>query len=210
MACCLTAPSHHLNQCWLIVSKVLWYSPEGIIMKKKSEDKKQLNKSGNYIFRIIFRSPRANELRVDTWLGAPSLTIWVNFIIIFLVFLSLRTSKVTSTAKLSRCLSNLRVIARSWRRGAMIKTIIGHWTTYINKKSRTKCFQQLQFWWLVVVLGLNVVLVAWDGLGWLLRHVVLGMIRVMCKKWVVENVCITNVAYILHIHIYIYNTYFDA
>ena len=24
MACCLTAPSHHLNQCWLVISEVLW------------------------------------------------------------------------------------------------------------------------------------------------------------------------------------------
>ena len=29
MACCLTAPSHHLSQCWLIISKVQWDSPEG-------------------------------------------------------------------------------------------------------------------------------------------------------------------------------------
>ena len=28
MACCLTAPSHYLNQCWLIISKVLWCSCE--------------------------------------------------------------------------------------------------------------------------------------------------------------------------------------
>ena len=28
MACCLTAPSHYLNQCWLIISKVLWHSRE--------------------------------------------------------------------------------------------------------------------------------------------------------------------------------------
>ena len=27
-ACCLTAPSRHLNQCWLIISKVLWHSSE--------------------------------------------------------------------------------------------------------------------------------------------------------------------------------------
>ena len=27
MACCLTAPSHYLNQCWLITNGVLWYSP---------------------------------------------------------------------------------------------------------------------------------------------------------------------------------------
>ena len=28
MACCLTAPSHYLNQCWLIISKVQWQSLE--------------------------------------------------------------------------------------------------------------------------------------------------------------------------------------
>ena len=40
MACCLTAPSHYLNQCLLIVSKVLWHSSEGIIMRR-SEDTHQ-------------------------------------------------------------------------------------------------------------------------------------------------------------------------
>ena len=29
MACCLTAPSHYLSQCWLITSKVPWLSWEG-------------------------------------------------------------------------------------------------------------------------------------------------------------------------------------
>ena len=29
MSCCLTAPSHYLNQCWLIISKVQWHSSEG-------------------------------------------------------------------------------------------------------------------------------------------------------------------------------------
>ena len=31
MACCLTvltAPSHYLNQCWLVISEVPWHSPE--------------------------------------------------------------------------------------------------------------------------------------------------------------------------------------
>ena len=28
MTCCLTAPSHYLNQCWLIISKVQWHSSE--------------------------------------------------------------------------------------------------------------------------------------------------------------------------------------
>ena len=29
MACCLTAPSHYLNHCWLIISKVEWHSSKG-------------------------------------------------------------------------------------------------------------------------------------------------------------------------------------
>ena len=29
MAYCLTAPSHFLNQCWLIISGDIWYSPMG-------------------------------------------------------------------------------------------------------------------------------------------------------------------------------------
>ena len=29
MACCLTAPSHYLNQCWLIISEVQWQSYKG-------------------------------------------------------------------------------------------------------------------------------------------------------------------------------------
>ena len=28
MACCLTAPSHYLNQCWLLIHDVEWQSPE--------------------------------------------------------------------------------------------------------------------------------------------------------------------------------------
>ena len=34
MACCLTAPSHYLNQCWLIISQVLWHSSEDIIIRR--------------------------------------------------------------------------------------------------------------------------------------------------------------------------------
>ena len=34
MACCLTAPSHCLNQCWLIISKVLWHSSEDIVIRR--------------------------------------------------------------------------------------------------------------------------------------------------------------------------------
>ena len=35
-ACCLTAPSHYLNQCWLIISEVQWQSHEGNITRDTS------------------------------------------------------------------------------------------------------------------------------------------------------------------------------
>ena len=34
MACCLTAPSHYMNQCWLIISEVPWHSSQGIIIRR--------------------------------------------------------------------------------------------------------------------------------------------------------------------------------
>ena len=34
MDCCLTAPSHYLNQCWLIISYVLWHSSKDIIIRR--------------------------------------------------------------------------------------------------------------------------------------------------------------------------------
>ena len=34
MACCLTAPSHYLNQCWLMISEVLWHSPDKNVHRK--------------------------------------------------------------------------------------------------------------------------------------------------------------------------------
>ena len=33
MACCLTAPNHHLNQCWLIINEILWHSTEGSLKR---------------------------------------------------------------------------------------------------------------------------------------------------------------------------------
>ena len=37
MACCLTAPSHYLNQCWLIIECVPWHSPVSNITKSAHE-----------------------------------------------------------------------------------------------------------------------------------------------------------------------------
>ena len=34
MACCLIAPHHYRNQCWLIINKIQWHSPEGSLTGK--------------------------------------------------------------------------------------------------------------------------------------------------------------------------------
>ena len=53
MACCLTAPSHYLNQCWLMISEVLWYSPDSNF----AENTKQICDmifNGWYCYMCIF------------------------------------------------------------------------------------------------------------------------------------------------------------
>ena len=61
MACCLTAPSHYLNQCWRIISKVEWHSSKG----KFTRDNSAIN-HWYYLESLIpeFPSdfPGANEL----------------------------------------------------------------------------------------------------------------------------------------------------
>ena len=55
MVCCLSAPSHHLNQCWLITISVLRYSSEGNSIR--SEETNHWGKFENFIFKITFRCP---------------------------------------------------------------------------------------------------------------------------------------------------------
>ena len=59
MACCLTAPNHYLNQCWLNVSEVQWHSSEGNFTKDASATNLIIEISlKNYLSKISFKSPR--------------------------------------------------------------------------------------------------------------------------------------------------------
>ena len=44
MACCLRAPCHYLNQCWLIISKVQWQTRQKIAPLKSCPDPLRTNK----------------------------------------------------------------------------------------------------------------------------------------------------------------------
>ena len=59
--CSLTAPSHYLNQYWLIISKVHWHSSEGNFAKDTSAtnhyDKLEIS-----FLKFLWNLPGANEL----------------------------------------------------------------------------------------------------------------------------------------------------
>ena len=57
MACCLTAPSHYLNQCWLIISKIQWYSSEGNVTRDILATN-HICWLENYLSKISIKSPR--------------------------------------------------------------------------------------------------------------------------------------------------------
>ena len=64
MACCLMAPSHYLNQCWLYITEVLWQSSEGNFTVSTKATTTLRNEFENLISKIIVRSSRANELAI--------------------------------------------------------------------------------------------------------------------------------------------------
>ena len=76
MACCLMAPSHYLNQCWLITSKVLWHSSEGNFIRDTSATIHQ-SQLENYLPEIKLKSPRGQWVN-GTWPVWHQATIWAN------------------------------------------------------------------------------------------------------------------------------------
>ena len=65
MAWCLTAPSHYLNQCWLLISEVLWHSSEN-----KSTARAQAiilhNELKSYVGKLLSYHPGAIVLSLFT------------------------------------------------------------------------------------------------------------------------------------------------
>ena len=63
MAWCPTAPSHYLNQCWLIIREVPWHS-SGCIIIRRSEEDNQYNKIQIAVLKWHPGLPGDNELMV--------------------------------------------------------------------------------------------------------------------------------------------------
>ena len=64
IACCLTAPSHYLTQCWLIINEVLWHSSE-IKFTENTHDSNLQDEFEYYNFKILLHLPGVNELITD-------------------------------------------------------------------------------------------------------------------------------------------------
>ena len=71
MACCLMAPSHYLNQCWLIITKVQWCSHLRTISLEISQPSVTKINLKIIFLRFYWNLPGANELRSICW-GFPS------------------------------------------------------------------------------------------------------------------------------------------
>ena len=63
MACCLTAPSHYLNQCWLSISSVQWLSSKDNLTRDTSAIN-HYNQLENYLSKIQLRSPRGQWVKL--------------------------------------------------------------------------------------------------------------------------------------------------
>ena len=75
------AIAHYQNQCWLIISTVLWYSSEGIMIRR-SENTNQWSKTENGNLKIASWSPR------DQWVQMFLGPTWIIVIILLLFFLA--------------------------------------------------------------------------------------------------------------------------
>ena len=64
MDCCLTAPSHYLKQCRLMISGVLWHSPDNNFTEN-TQDINCWNEFEIYLFETIVKSPRGQWINIQ-------------------------------------------------------------------------------------------------------------------------------------------------
>ena len=68
MACCLMAPSHYLNQFWLLTSKVLWHSLRAISPEMLKISILDMNLKITNL-KLQPHLPRVWQHQADTWLN---------------------------------------------------------------------------------------------------------------------------------------------
>ena len=86
MACCITVPSHYLNQCWLMISEALWHPPDSNFTED-NWDIHNWNRVWNLLISDCSRSPRGQW--VKWWHNAIT---YHNFDYIEVLLIDLKTS----------------------------------------------------------------------------------------------------------------------
>ena len=86
MAFCLTAPSHYLNQCWLIISKIKLHSSDSNFTSDNSAIN-HWNKFEDHSSKISVKSPRGQWVKmIITFPWGEWVKIWYDHCWIFLSF----------------------------------------------------------------------------------------------------------------------------
>ena len=67
MACCLMAPSHHLNQCGFLISEVLWHSPDSNFTASAQAKSNLYHEFEIILLKLLPHLPGANELNTTKW-----------------------------------------------------------------------------------------------------------------------------------------------
>ena len=121
MALCYVAQSHYLNQCWLIIDRVLWHSPESnFITSMININPKHVLR--DYIFKLSATSTRVQRVKVAMTSGVGvtkpifSVPLFSTFSVIVKTNVSYWISCLylagVTAAKLRRHLSNMNVIRK--------------------------------------------------------------------------------------------------
>ena len=72
MACCLAAPSHYMNQCWLVISGFQLHPCQDNFTTYNLSTNQQ-NEFENYLYKISFRFPRGEWV---IWTYLPKYKFW--------------------------------------------------------------------------------------------------------------------------------------
>ena len=75
MVCCLTAPSHYLNQCWLIVSMDQWRLSKCNFTRDTPAIKHEISAS-ICLNKISFKSPRGQWVKLSSYTDMAAVTFW--------------------------------------------------------------------------------------------------------------------------------------
>ena len=102
------APSHYLNQCWLISNEVLWHSPDNFA--GNAQDTSRWYESENYNFKITTASSRSHSVNPCH----AGLVILHHYIFHFLPLLSTRDGAASWNPfpQKTRTCSSCRVYAK--------------------------------------------------------------------------------------------------